>query len=123
MKKNVDISTASLPCLKCLVIAGISPYSLANAILLLSQLSSNSGINKLILKFTFGSMTIHADKEPEKEWSDLDTAIDNVPLLHLENIEVRLPRRANSSDAKIFKTCKSRLPKVTEKSICTLMIL
>ena len=68
-------------------------------------------------------MAIHADKEPEKEWSDLDTAVDNVPLLHLENIEVKLPRRANYSDAKIFKACKSRLPKVTEKSICTLTIL
>ena len=122
-KENVDISTASLPSLKCLVISGIGPYSLANAILLLSQLSSNSGINKLILKFTFGNIAIHADKDPEKEWSDLDTAVDNVPLLYLENIEVRLPRRSNSSDAEILKTCKSRLPKVAEKGICTLTIL
>jgi len=68
-------------------------------------------------------MAIHANKEPEKQWGDLDTAVDNVPLLHLENLEVMLPRRSNHSDAEIFKVCKSRLPKVTEKSICTLTIL
>ncbi|KIM38684.1 hypothetical protein M413DRAFT_447642 [Hebeloma cylindrosporum] len=122
-KGNVDISTATLPSLKCLVISGIGPYSLANAILFLSQLSSNSGINKLILKFTFGNMTVYNNDEPPKGWRDLDAAVDNAPLLHLETIEILLPRRSNHSDENVFKMCKYRLPKVMEKSICTLTIL
>ena len=88
---DLDISTGTMLKLKHLTISGISPYSIVNAIPWLSQLTSKSQLRTLVLKFSFGNLKLARNEQPLRTWKDLDDTVDNLPVLNLERIEIKIP--------------------------------
>jgi hypothetical protein len=117
----LDIGTNALPNLQHLTISGISPYSIANVISWLSQLTRDSRLHTLVLKFSFGKLKLATNEQPLRTWQDLDNIVDNLPVFNLERIEVKIPQR--NQKRSVQEISKAYLPKVMERSICVLTIL
>ncbi|KDR84491.1 hypothetical protein GALMADRAFT_220222 [Galerina marginata CBS 339.88] len=120
---NINIRAPTMPNLRNLTISGIGRYAISSAVPWLSQITSDSGIRKLTIKFRFGSALARSVTKPTMNWDDLDNTIDNLPLMSLEDIEVKIPKRDRQTDEDVEKIYRSYLPKVTERSICRLTIL
>ena len=118
---NLDISPRTIPNLRHITISGISPYSIVNAIPWLSQLTRESQLRTLALKFWFGKLKLAENEQPVRTWQDLDDTVDNLPVLNLERIEVKIPDRKQKKSAQ--EISKTYLPRVMERSICVLTIL